>query len=167
MRTRQDPGQTRLGPHLRVGLASAHQPGRGTQHRSCDSLGLSSHSPTANQSGAECHHCGHPHPRQTTRRLLTPHPAHAKGPDLAGTSSLGPRKDTTHNRQAPTPCRMQMPHGVTNSQGLQTYSRGLHLSRVIPKSQGSYWPPASGVFILPALHQWPVQRSWQLNADLR
>ena len=60
--------------HLRAGQArSRPQPVRSphghtfgggspvhtSRYRSCD-LSLSSHSPTANQGGAECHHCGHP-----------------------------------------------------------------------------------------------------------
>ena len=49
LRTRPDPGQNRLGPHKGI-------PVHTSRYRGCD-LSLSSHSPTANQGGAECHHC--------------------------------------------------------------------------------------------------------------
>ena len=46
-------------------------------------------------------------------------------------SSLGPGHT---DRQAPTPCSMQMPHGVTPQQ-VHT-SQGLH-----PRAKAPYWPP--------------------------
>ena len=55
MRTRPDPGQNRLGPHKGIPSGEARQ---------CTPAGteavISALAPTANQGGAECHHCGHP-----------------------------------------------------------------------------------------------------------
>ena len=52
-----------------------------SRYQDCD-LSLSSHSPTANQGGAECHHCGHPQqnrcpmvPPPTLALALAPYPS--------------------------------------------------------------------------------------------
>ena len=94
LRTRPDPGQTRLGPHMGIPsgeactmpAACARQPVHASRYQSCD-LSLSSRSPTANQGGAECHHCGYPQQNLCpVHEVSAPHhPDHAKGPDLGGT----------------------------------------------------------------------------------
>ena len=90
--TRPDPGQisarSRPGPvwsphgHTFGGGSPVHN----SRYRSCD-LSLSSHSPTANQGGADCHHRGHPQQNRCNMHKVSapPHPDTHKGPDLAGT----------------------------------------------------------------------------------
>ena len=100
LRTRPDPGQIPQG-HTFGGGTPAHT----SRYRGCD-LSLSSHSPTANQGGAECHHCGHPQQNRCPMHEASapPHPNHAKGPDLAGTitSKCTPLKGYTQEPRLPT-----------------------------------------------------------------
>ena len=92
-----------------------------SRYQGCD-LNLISHSPTANQGGTECHHCS------KIVALCTPTSQRdqiSQGHKFAGARTY---------RQAPTPCSMQMPHGVTPQQ-MHT-SQGLH-----PRAKAPYWPP--------------------------
>ena len=101
-----------------------------SRYRGCD-LSLSSHSLTANQGGAECHHCGHPQ-QNRCEASAPPHPNHAKGPDLVGTKFAGARthrQTGTNSMQyanasiGVTPQQMHTSQGYTQEPRLPTGPR--------------------------------------------
>ena len=153
LRTRPDPGQNRLGPHKGIPSGEARQCNT-SRYRSCDlshatahytmlqhsapchsPLSLSSHSPTANQGGTECHHCGHPQQNRCPMHEASacPHPNHAKGPDFAG-----PRT----NRQTGTNS-MQCANVSWGDTPAMHTSQGLH-----PRAKAPYWPPPRRSWVL-------------------
>ena len=132
LRPRPDPGQNRLGPHKGIPSGEARQCTPAGTEAVISALALTAPPPIKAAQNSTTVDTRSKTVALCTRGECTSSPQPRKGTRFRrDISSQGPGHT---DRQAPTPCSMQMPQGVTPQQ-MHT-SQGLH-----PRAKAPYWPP--------------------------
>ena len=131
LRTRPDPGQNRLGPHKGIPSGEARQCTPAGTEAVISALAPTAPPPIKAAQNATTVDTRSKTVALCTRRVHLLTPSSQRDQISQGHKFAGAR---THRQTAPTPCSMQMPHGVTPQQ-MHT-SQGLH-----PRAKAPYWPP--------------------------